>query len=99
LRCRGRKLLVPIQPISWQKGSCLILLKPDGRENRLTATEIQRLTLSSAQSRVIQQRVASLLDDAALAERNTLLGTINEQGAAIIARFEELVSPTWLTSS
>lgn len=39
---------------------------------------------------VIQQRVASLLDDAALAERNTLLGTINEQGAAIIARFETL---------
>lgn len=37
-----------------------------------------------------QQRVASLLDDAALAERNTLLGTINEQGAAIIARFETL---------
>ncbi|EDN2203899.1 hypothetical protein GHX08_12165 [Salmonella enterica] len=38
----------------------------------------------------VQQRVANLLDDAALAERNTLLGTINEQGAAIIARFEEL---------
>lgn len=39
---------------------------------------------------VIQQRVANLLDDAALAERNTLLGTINEQGATIIARFEQL---------
>ncbi|HIG9580645.1 TPA: hypothetical protein ACYEKW_002012 [Escherichia coli] len=35
------------------------------------------------------QRVANLLDDAAFAERNTLLGTINEQGAAIIARFED----------
>ncbi|EKS6200485.1 hypothetical protein QCB12_003805 [Salmonella enterica] len=43
-----------------------------------------------AEQEVIQQRVASLLDDAALAERNTLLGTINEQGAAIIARFETL---------
>ncbi|MFZ5253603.1 hypothetical protein ACOY6O_06180 [Enterobacter roggenkampii] len=43
-----------------------------------------------AEPEIIQQRVASLLDDAALAERNTLLGTINEQGAAIIARFEEL---------
>lgn len=43
-----------------------------------------------AEQVVIQQRVASLLDDAALAERNTLLGTINEQGAAIIARFETL---------
>lgn len=42
-----------------------------------------------AEPEIIQQRVASLLDDAALAERNTLLGTINEQGAAIIARFEE----------
>ncbi|QPK02020.1 hypothetical protein IDM36_07885 [Enterobacter mori] len=43
-----------------------------------------------AEPEIIQQRVASLLDDAALAERNTLLGTINEQGAAIIARFETL---------
>lgn len=61
-------------------------------ENRLTATEIQTLNAESqrAEQEVIQQRVASLLDDAALAERNTLLGTINEQGAAIIARFEEL---------
>ncbi|MCU6208140.1 hypothetical protein [Enterobacter cloacae] len=61
-------------------------------ENRLTATEIQTLNAEGqrAEQEVIQQRVASLLDDAALAERNTLLGTINEQGAAIIARFEEL---------
>ncbi|WP_336340037.1 hypothetical protein [Enterobacter cloacae] len=49
----------------------------------ITATEIQTLNADS-------QRVASLLDDAALAERNTLLGTINEQGAATIARFETL---------
>lgn len=63
-----------------------------GAENRLTATEIQTLNADGqrAEQEVIQQRVASLLDDAALAERNTLLGTINEQGAAIIARFEEL---------
>lgn len=61
-------------------------------ENRLTATEIQTLNDDGqrAEQEVIQQRVANLLDDAALAERNTLLGTINEQGAAIIARFEEL---------
>lgn len=43
-----------------------------------------------AEKEVIQQRVDELLDDAALTERNTLLGTINEQGAAIIARFETL---------
>ncbi|ENU3990716.1 hypothetical protein ACFH0L_004977 [Enterobacter kobei] len=61
-------------------------------EAPLTATEIQTLNADGqrAEQEVIQQRVASLLDDAALAERNTLLGTINEQGAAIIARFEEL---------
>ncbi|OPB20951.1 hypothetical protein BFW94_21415 [Enterobacter ludwigii] len=61
-------------------------------ENRLTATEIQTLNAEGqrAEQEVIQQRVANLLDDAALAERNTLLGTINEQGAAIIARFETL---------
>ncbi|HBN5546461.1 hypothetical protein [Enterobacter cloacae] len=58
----------------------------------ITATEIQTLNAEGqrAEQEVIQQRVASLLDDAALAERNTLLGTINEQGAAIIARFETL---------
>ena len=61
-------------------------------ENRLTATEIQALNADGqrAEQEVIQQRVANLLDAAALAERNTLLGTINEQGAAIIARFETL---------
>lgn len=45
---------------------------------------------SRADEQIIQQRVGELLDDTALNERNTLLGTINEQGAAIIARFEEL---------
>ncbi|MCL1519354.1 hypothetical protein MKZ88_16920 [Enterobacter cloacae] len=66
--------------------------QPTGAENRLTATEILTLNADGqrAEQDVIQQRVASLLDDAALAERNTLLGTINEQGAAIIARFETL---------
>lgn len=43
-----------------------------------------------AEQEVIQQRVSTLLGDAVLTERNTLLGTINEQGAAIIARFENL---------
>lgn len=61
-------------------------------ENHLTATGIQTLNAEGqrAEQEVIQQRVANLLDDAALAERNTLLGTINEQGASIIARFETL---------
>lgn len=66
--------------------------QPTGAENSLTATEIQTLNADGqrAEQEIIQQRVASLLDDAALAERNTVLSTINEQGAAIIARFEEL---------
>lgn len=66
--------------------------QPTGADNRLTATEIQTLNAEGqrAEQEVIQQRVANLLGDAALAERNTLLGTINEQGAAIIARFETL---------
>ncbi|MFG0435076.1 hypothetical protein [Enterobacter cloacae complex sp. zbq_9] len=61
-------------------------------ENHLTATGIQTLNAEGqrAEQEVIQQRVASMLDDATLAERNTLLSTINEQGAAIIARFETL---------
>ncbi|HFI7901459.1 hypothetical protein [Escherichia coli] len=58
----------------------------------ITATEIQTLNAEGqrAEQEVIQQRVANLLEDAVLAERNALLGTINEQGAAIIARFETL---------
>lgn len=58
----------------------------------ITATEIQTLNADGqrAEQEVIQQRVANLLEDAVLAERNALLDTINEQGAAIIARFETL---------
>lgn len=43
-----------------------------------------------ADEQTVQQRVGELLDDAALNERNALLATLNEQGAAIINRFEEL---------
>lgn len=43
-----------------------------------------------ADEQTVQQRVGELLDDAALGERNALLATLNEQGAAIIARFEEM---------
>ncbi|HCB1554449.1 TPA: hypothetical protein MYO84_002050 [Enterobacter asburiae] len=67
-------------------------VNPTVADAPITATEIQTLNADSqrAEQEVIQQRVANLLDDAALAERNTLLGTINEQGATIIARFETL---------
>ncbi|HGE8310092.1 TPA: hypothetical protein ACGD7G_000371 [Serratia marcescens] len=39
---------------------------------------------------ILQQRVAKLLDGAALEERNAILSGLNEQGAAIISRFEGL---------
>ncbi|WP_275262925.1 hypothetical protein [Citrobacter farmeri] len=42
-----------------------------------------------ADVQTVQQRVGEMLDDAALSERNAILATINEQGAAIIGRFEE----------
>lgn len=38
----------------------------------------------------IQQKVSDLLDSTAQTERNAILSTLNEQAAAIIARFEEL---------
>ena len=66
--------------------------EPETGAEQQTGTSGEGVTLNQqrAEPEVIQQRVASLLDDAALAERNTLLGSINEQGAAIIARFETL---------
>lgn len=46
--------------------------------------------LKRADEQTVQQRVGELLDNAALNERNSVLSAINEQGAAIIARFDEL---------
>ena len=57
--------------------------EPETGAEPATGTSGEAVTLD-------QQRAASLLDGTALTERNTLLGTINEQGAAIIARFEAL---------
>lgn len=37
----------------------------------------------------LQQKVSTLLDGTQLAERNAILATLNAQGAAIVARFEE----------
>ncbi|HGO5500525.1 TPA: hypothetical protein ACK2WV_000671 [Klebsiella michiganensis] len=37
----------------------------------------------------LQQKVSTLLDSTQLAERNAILATLNAQGAAILARFEE----------
>ncbi|MGP0844175.1 hypothetical protein [Serratia sp. CY83965] len=48
------------------------------------------ITAGDDKSAIVQQRVAKLLDGAALEERNTILSGLNEQGAAVIARFEAL---------
>ncbi|HDZ9166230.1 TPA: hypothetical protein RUY79_001567 [Klebsiella quasipneumoniae subsp. quasipneumoniae] len=37
----------------------------------------------------VQQKVSTLLDGTQLTERNAILATLNAQGAAIVARFEE----------
>ena len=58
-----------------------------------TATEAVSLneqgTQRDAGDLVVQQNVSTLLDGTQLAERNAILGTLNAQGAAIVARFEE----------
>ncbi|HAU5712385.1 hypothetical protein ABNU44_08585 [Serratia marcescens] len=48
------------------------------------------ITTGDDKSAIMQQRVAKLLDGAALKERNAILSGLNERGAAVIARFEAL---------
>lgn len=44
---------------------------------------------SASDEQTVQQKVSTLLDGTQLAERNAILATLNAQGAAIVARFEE----------
>ncbi|ENW7727468.1 hypothetical protein ACFL95_002001 [Klebsiella oxytoca] len=44
---------------------------------------------SDSGEQTVQQKVSTLLDGTQLAERNVILATLNAQGAAIVARFEE----------
>lgn len=44
---------------------------------------------NGSDEQTVQQNVATLLGATALAERNAILATLNAQGAAIVARFEE----------
>lgn len=44
---------------------------------------------SDSDEQTVQQKVSTLLDSTQLAERNAILATLNAQGAAIVARFEE----------
>ncbi|EOD8967574.1 Uncharacterised protein [Klebsiella pneumoniae] len=44
---------------------------------------------NGSDEQTVQQKVSTLLDSTQLAERNAILATLNAQGAAIVARFEE----------
>ncbi|EMO2325924.1 hypothetical protein RFG17_003211 [Klebsiella pneumoniae] len=44
---------------------------------------------SGSDEQTVQRKVSTLLDGTQLAERNAILATLNEQGAAIVARLEE----------
>ncbi|HIB4961151.1 TPA: hypothetical protein ACWW53_001425 [Klebsiella pneumoniae] len=68
------------------------IVETPGQEN--TASEektsfVEEGQLITTEQSAVQQNVATLLDGTQLAERNAILATLNEQGAAIVARFEE----------
>lgn len=44
---------------------------------------------SDSDEQTVQQKISTLLDGTQLTERNAILATLNAQGAAIVARFEE----------
>lgn len=44
---------------------------------------------NGSDEQTVQQKISTLLDGTQLAERNAILATLNAQGAAIVARFEE----------
>ncbi|MDY7622541.1 hypothetical protein ABUK00_07720 [Raoultella planticola] len=55
----------------------------------ITAEQNGVQQVGNIDEQTVQQRVSTLLDGTQLAERNAILATLNAQGAAIIARFEE----------
>lgn len=68
------------------------------QEEKTLVTEGQLITAeqngvqqqgNGSDEQTVQQKVSTLLDGTQLAERNAILATLNEQGAAIVARFEE----------
>ncbi|MFA9162194.1 hypothetical protein [Klebsiella quasipneumoniae] len=70
------------------------IVETPGQEN--TASEektsfVEEGQLITTEQAAVQQNVATLLDGTQLAERNSILATLNAQGAAIVARFEEYV--------
>lgn len=70
------------------------IVETPGQEN--TASEektsfVEEGQLITTEQAAVQKNVATLLDGTQLAERNAILATLNAQGAAIVAHFEEYV--------
>ena len=55
----------------------------------ITAEQNGVQQVGNIDEQTVQQNVSTLLDGTQVAERNAILGTLNAQGAAIVARFEE----------
>jgi len=58
-------------------------------EGQLITADQNGVQQQGSDEQIVQQKVSILLDGTQLAERNAILGTLNAQGAAIVARFEE----------
>ncbi|WEA51116.1 hypothetical protein PWO23_08625 [Serratia marcescens] len=69
-----------------------VVQQPANTPEQLNAASAGATVITSGddKSGIVQQRVAKLLDGAALEERNAILSGLNERGAAVIARFEAL---------
>lgn len=70
------------------------IVETPGQENAASEEKtsfVEEGQLITTEQAAVGQNVATLLDGTQLAERNAILATLNAQGAAIVARFEEYV--------
>lgn len=70
------------------------IVETPGQENAASEEKtsfVEEGRLITTEQAAVQQNVATLLDGTQLAERNAILATLNAQGAAIVAHFEEYV--------
>lgn len=70
------------------------IVETPGQENAASEEKtsfVEEGQLITTEQAAVQQNVATLLDGTQLAERNAILATLNAQGAAIVARFDEYV--------
>ncbi|EPG4139456.1 hypothetical protein [Klebsiella pneumoniae] len=70
------------------------IVETPGQENAASEEKtsfVEEGRLITTEQAAVQQNVATLLDGTQLAERNAIIATLNAQGAAIVAHFEEYV--------